>query len=180
LLHAFVTTLKLFFILVAQKKELRCKLASQLFFQKRNAMQRELVIHEKHRRRIFFFLVTMQRKDFFSFFMCIFYNANLFFLAMHICYDANLLHVRRKRSTLLLFCYNTKKTSFLLIACFLAFFWLQYFIFLWHAITLLHGIRRRNTYMLLFLATTYPILLLFLYFSSTPLSFWLQCFLMHP
>jgi hypothetical protein len=60
----------------------------------------------------------------------------------------------------LFFCYNTKKKKNLLIACFLAFVWLQYFFSLWHAIALLHGRRRRNTHMLLFLATTYPILLL--------------------
>ncbi len=96
--------------------------------------------------------------------MCIFYNATFFFLAMHICYNANLLHARRKRSTLTssFFATTQKKKSFLLIACFLAFFLLQYFISLWHAIALLHGIRRRNTHMLLFLPTTYPIL--FIYF----------------
>jgi hypothetical protein len=42
----------------------------------------------------------MQRNFFFSFSMCIFYNATFFFLAMHICYDTNLLDARRKRSTL--------------------------------------------------------------------------------
>ncbi len=92
---------------------------------RRNAMQCELVTWEKHRGRIFFFLVTMQRKDFFSFSVCIFYNATFFFLSVHICYNANLLHGRRKRSTLTFSFFATtkkKKVLFFLLHVFLAFF----------------------------------------------------------
>ncbi len=112
----------------------------------------------------------LQCKDF-NFFCCLCAFSTMqpfFFLAMHICYNANLLHGRGKRSTLT-FCFvrTPKKVIFFL----LHFFGLQYFFFLWHAIILLHGIRRRNTHMLLFLATTYPMLFIF-----CCISFQLLCF----
>ncbi len=141
-------------------------------------MQCELVIWEKHRRRIFFSLLQC-KEIFFFHFLCAFSTMQPFFFLP--CTFATIqtcqMQEEKEAHLLLLFCYNTKKKLFLLIACFLTFFLLQYFISLWHAIAQLHGIK---THMLLFIATTYPILLLFLYFSSTPLFFWLQCFLMHP
>jgi len=59
---------------------------------------------------------------------------------------------------LLLLLQHKKKVIFFLLHVFLAFFWLQYFFSLWHAIALLHGIKRRNMHVLLFLVTTYPML----------------------
>jgi hypothetical protein len=135
-----------FFSLLQKKKKLQCNLASQK--KKKGEMQCNVsLLYGKNIEEEFVFLVSMQRKDF-SFSMCIFYNATFFFSC-----HAHLLRCKT--------CYmeeEKKEHTYY----FFGFFWLQYFFSLWHAIALLHGIRRKNTHMFLFLATTYAIL--FFYF----------------
>jgi len=183
LLHALATTFKLFFFLVAQKKELQCKLASQKKEEEEMQCNVSLLHGKNIEEEFFFFLVTMQRKDFFSFSMCIFYNATFFFLSMHICYNANLLHRRRKRSTLTSSSFATtqKKSYFLLIACFFGFFLATIFLFFVACNCLVTWNKKKKHACASFSCYNISYVIYFmLYFSSIPLFFWLWCFLMHP
>ncbi len=155
------------FSLLHKKRSYNANFLHKRKKEKGNAMQCELVTWEKHRRRISFFPFYNAKKRSFFVFYVHFLQCNLFFLVMHICYDANLLHGRKKRTTLTsFFCYNTKKKIF---SSYCMFFWLFFGYNI--SFSLLHGIRRRNMHVLLFLATTYPML-----FICCCISLQLLCF----
>lgn len=138
-------------------------------------MQCELVIWEKRKRRFYFFLVMMQRKYIYLFSMCIFCNATLFFLAMHICYNANLLHGRRKRSTLISFFLlqhkKKKKSSY----CMFFGFCLATIFLLFVACNRLvtWKKKKKHTHASFSCYNISYIIIIILYFSSTLLFFWL-------
>ncbi len=126
LLHALATTLKLFFFLIAQKKELQCKFSSQKEKKKRKLQCNVGLLHGKNiEERLFFSLLQCKEKIFFGF-LCAFSTMKPFFFLpctfaiMQTCY---------MEEECFFFCYNTKKILFFLLHVFLAFFLVQYFFF---------------------------------------------------
>ncbi len=126
LLHALATTFKLFFFLVAQKKELQCKLASQK--KEEEEMQCNVsLLHGKNIEEEFFFSLLQCKEKIFFRFLCAFSTMQPFFFfpctfaTMQTCY----MEEEKEAHLLFLFLLQQKKKKFFSSYC--MFFWLFFF-----------------------------------------------------
>lgn len=143
---------------------------------RRNAMQCELVTWEKHRRRIFFFPCYNAKKRFFLVFYGRFLQCNLIFSC-----HAHLLRCKlatwkkKKKHTYFFFLLQHKKKSYFL---FIAFFWATIFLLFVACNRLVTwNKKKKHAHVSFFCCNISYVIYFLLYFSSTPLFFWLRCFL---